>query len=63
MTITYNVMRFGMKQDIWDEGSLSEDEKRLITFYRSQNQRVKNILVNITYFEPKDDDITCPEGE
>ena len=56
-------MRFGMKQDIWDEGSLSEDEKRLITFYRSQNQRVKNILVNITYFEPKDDDITCPEGE
>ncbi len=43
--------RCDMRQDDSGIGDLSEDELRLIAFYRSQNPRVREILMNMTYFE------------
>lgn len=40
-----------MRHDNAEIGNLSEDELRLIAFYRSQSPRVREILMNITYYE------------
>lgn len=40
-----------MVQNNPDLENLSEEEKRLVAFFRSQPPRVKEILMNITVFE------------
>ncbi len=40
-----------MAQNGSDWGNLSEEEKRLVAFFRSQPPRVKEILMNITVYE------------